>query len=274
MTWVSDHTLDHLRRVTEEPDLGGTRYRIEHELGRGGMGVVYQAWDVQLERAVALKVVDAPSGEARTLAHLEHPGIVPVYDAGALPDGRAYYAMRLVRGSRLDEFLSREPVLPARLRVFQKVCDAVAFAHHRGVIHYDLKPQNLMVGSFGEVFVMDWGIPAAGTPGYMAPETARDHRGDIFSLGRILQEITALNRPRPLAAVIARATAADPAARYVTIEDFAADVTRFLDALPVIAYRETAAERLRRFLRRNQVLLLLLAAYLAVKLALFFFRPG
>src|SRR5205085_2857291 len=113
----------------------------------------------------------------------------------------------------------------------------------RGVIHYDLKPQNLMTGSFGEVFVMDWGIPAAGTHGYMAPETPRDYRGDIFSLGRILEEITARNRPRPLAAVIARATADDPAARYVTVEALAADVTRFLDALPVSAYRETAAER-------------------------------
>jgi serine/threonine protein kinase len=274
MTWVPDRMLDHLARVAEEPDLTGTRYRMERELGRGGTGIVYQVWDAELERSMALKVVEAPNGEARTLAHLEHPGIVPVYDTGLLSDGRVFYAMRLARGSRLDEFLCREVSLPARLRVFERVCDAVAFAHDRGVVHYDLKPQNIMTGSFGEVFVMDWGVPAAGTAGYMAPERPRDHRGDVFSLGRILHDMTDRERPRALAAVIGRATSADPVSRYSTVAELAADVTRFLDGLPVSAYRESAGERLTRFVRRNQVLLLLLAAYVAVKLALFFFRPG
>ena len=158
MRFLPDSTLDHLRQVTERPDLSATRYRIEREIGRGGMGVVYEAWDSELERSVALKVIEGSPVEARTLAQLEHPGLVPVYDAGLLADGRGYYAMRLVRGQRFDDFLRAEPALPARLRMFQKVCEAVAFAHDRGIIHCDLKPQNLMAGNFGEVFVMDWGI--------------------------------------------------------------------------------------------------------------------
>jgi eukaryotic-like serine/threonine-protein kinase len=274
MTWVPDHLLDHLARVADEPDLAGTPYRLECELGRGGIGIVYQVWDMRLERSVALKVVEAPNREAKILAHLEHPGIVPVYDAGSLSDGRAFYAMRLVRGARLDEFLHRELSLPARLRVFEKVCDAVAFAHDRGVVHFDLKPQNIMTGSFGEVFVMDWGIPAAGTAGYLAPESTRDHRGDVFSLGRILWDVTARERPRALAAIIERAAADEPDRRYQNATELAADVTRFLDGLPVSAYRESTPERLARFVRRNQVLLLLLAAYVAVKLAIFFLRPA
>src|SRR5262245_33816126 len=102
MSFLSDRQLDHLRRVTEQPELSGTRYRIEREIGRGGMGIVYEAWDSTLERRVALKVINEGfAHEAKTLAQLEHPGLVPVYDAGTLPDGRGYYAMRLVRGSRL-----------------------------------------------------------------------------------------------------------------------------------------------------------------------------
>ena len=277
MTFLPDRTLDHLRAVTEQPDLSTTRYRVERELGRGGMGIVYEAWDGQLERLVALKVMDRPGAEAKILAQLEHPGLVPVYDAGVLPDGRGYYAMRVVRGRRFDEFLRYEPSLPTRLRMFQKVCEAVAFAHDRGVIHCDLKPQNLMAGSFGEVFVMDWGVArangetaAAGTPGYMAPESVLDFRSDIFALGRILKDLMPHSPPRALAAIAARASHADPEHRYPMVAELAGDVTRFLDGLPVDAYRETALERISRFVRRNQVLLLLLASYLIVKFAIFF----
>src|SRR5262245_35426956 len=137
MSFLSDSAFDHLREVVEQPDLSNTRYRIERELGRGGMGIVYQAWDAVLERSVAVKVIDGPPVEATTLAQLEHPGLVPVYDAGSLADGRGYYAMRLVRGRRFDEFLRNESSLPARLHIFQKVCEAVAFAHDRGVVHCD-----------------------------------------------------------------------------------------------------------------------------------------
>jgi hypothetical protein len=268
MSFLPDRALDHLREIA------ATRYEIEEEIGRGGMGIVYRARDFQLDRLVALKVIESgPLDEARTLAQLEHPGLVPVYDSGVLPDGRAYYAMRLVQGKRLDEFLRDEPSLPSRLRVFERICEAVAFAHSRGVVHCDLKPQNVMTGRFGEVFVMDWGIannslPPAGTPHYRCPEAAHTKRSDIFSLGRILEDFGLL--PRPLAAVAARATAADPAQRYPTVQELAADVARFLDRLPVTAYRETPVEQAVRFARRNHVLLLLLATYLVVKFALYF----
>jgi len=274
VTWVPDRLLDHLRDVTTTPDLAGTRYEIEREIGRGGMGVVYRARDTQLDRTVALKVIEAgPPDEPRTLARLEHPGLVPVYDSGTLPDGRTYYAMRLVEGKRLDDFLRNESALPARLRAFEKICEAVAFAHDRGVVHCDLKPQNVMTGAFGEVFVMDWGIantqvPGAGTPPYRCPEAERTPRSDIYSLGRMLEDLGPL--PRALASVAARAAALNPEARYATAQELAADVARFLDGLPVSAHREKVVERVARFGRKNHVLLLLLATYLVVKFALIF----
>src|SRR6516162_9590843 len=99
--WLSDEVLAHLRRVTAAPDLTGTRYELVEQIGRGGMGTVYLARDRELDRPVALKVLDVlPEGtqvEARVLARLEHPGIVPVHDAGVLPDGRFFYVMKLVR---------------------------------------------------------------------------------------------------------------------------------------------------------------------------------
>ncbi len=91
---LSDSVLDHLRRVAALPDLSGTRYELESEIGRGGLGTVYAAFDHLLDRRVALKVVEAPlAGEARLIAQLEHPAILPIHDAGTLPDGRAFYAM-------------------------------------------------------------------------------------------------------------------------------------------------------------------------------------
>jgi len=224
MNGLSDAALRHLRRVTAEPDLSGTPYEIVETLGHGGMGTVYLARDGRLDREVALKVVQLPDGppdlerllrEARVLARLEHPGIVPVHDAGLLPDGQAFYVMKRVRGSRLDEYARTAP-LAERLRAFERICEAVAFAHAHGVIHRDLKPENVMVGPFGEVLVMDWGVAKVrshpgsagiagivergeeggsttpgtthhgtahgtivGTPGYMAPE---QERGEVDRL--------------------------------------------------------------------------------------------
>jgi serine/threonine protein kinase len=217
VSFLSDAALERLRRAADLPDTEGTRYRIDREIGRGGMGTVYAARDVELDRDVALKVISVPDPdaadrmlrEARIVARLEHPGIVPVHDAGRLPDGRVYYAMKLVRGRRLDA-LGAGP-LPERLRIFVRICEAVAFAHSHGVVHRDLKPENVMLGAFGEVLVLDWGVakllaeaspvaasaersplppgaPAAapppparstlagtvvGTAGYMAPEQAQ-----------------------------------------------------------------------------------------------------
>src|SRR5262245_33809242 len=163
---MSDSALRRLRDAADAPDLTGTKYEIVGRIGQGGMGTVYRARDRELGREVALKVVRLPEGapdiaarmmrEARTLARLEHPGIVPVHDVGTLGDGRVFYAMKLVRGAPLDQL--GPTGLAERLRIVERVCEAVAFAHAHGVIHRDLKPQNVMVGPFGEVLVMDWGV--------------------------------------------------------------------------------------------------------------------
>ena len=161
---ISEPALDRLSAMFQGPDVGGTRYELISVLGRGGMGVVYLARDTVLDREVALKIVDRPSdgtpdaGEARVLARLEHPGIVPVHDFGQLPDGRLFYAMKRVRGDRLDRWLAAGRDLADRLGVFLRVCEAVGFAHAHGVVHRDLKPENVMVGEFGEVLVLDWGV--------------------------------------------------------------------------------------------------------------------
>src|SRR5260370_859075 len=168
MKFLSDGALERLREGADVPDLAGTRYRLLDRIARGGMGVVYTAEDENLQRRVALKILDLPGTdgdlanrlirEARVLATLEHPGIVPVHDVGTLADGRVFYTMKFVEGRRLDKYIESVNSFPDRLRIFLRICDAVAFAHARGVLHRDLKPANIMVGPFGEVLVMDWGL--------------------------------------------------------------------------------------------------------------------
>lgn len=293
----SDRVLDHLCGALGRPDLSGTRYQILDLIGRGGMGTVYRARDMQLDREVALKVIEIPAAdaqslleEARLLARLEHPGIVAVHDAGILPDGRAYCVMRRVEGQRLDAFLKPSPSLSERLNVFGKLCDAMAFAHSRGVIHRDLKPENIMIGAFGEVIVLDWGaaLPTAagryetgivvGTSRYMPPEQRRgeevDCRSDIYALGVLLEELLPAEAPRPLAAVAAKACSPEPAVRYSSVGEMAGDVLRYQDRLPVSAYAERPWEAMARFALRNRVLLLLLGTYALVRVLLFFLRPS
>ena len=271
---VSDPVLAHLRHVAALPDLAGTRYELEDEIGRGGMGVVYRAYDRQLDRRVALKVLDPGlAGEAQLIARLEHPAIVPVYEAGTLADGRAFYAMKLVAGTRLDHYLAGGHSLGERLRLVRRVGEAIAFAHARGVVHRDLKPQNVMVGEFGEVYVMDWGIEAvAGTPGFRAPEARLDERSDIYGLGAILRFVLPAKASPAVAAIAAKATSAEPAARYPDVRAFLADLERFQEGLAVEAWSEPWWHRLRRFGSRNAVLLWLLAAYAGIKFLLFFWR--
>ncbi len=168
MKWLSDQALDRLRAAAEMPDLSGTGYVLLDKLGEGGMGGVFRVQDTTLGRQVALKVIGIvdSSGElsarllreAKIIARLEHPGIVPVHDVGTLPDGRVFYTMKLVQGQRLDQHAAELGGVPERLRTFQKICEAVSFAHAHDVVHRDLKPQNIMVGRFGEVLVMDWGL--------------------------------------------------------------------------------------------------------------------
>ena len=208
------------------------RYVEGSLLGRGGMGEVRWLHDDLLQRDVARKTTLrglSPQAEARLLrearltAHLEHPGIVPVYDAGRDEEGRLYFTMRVVRGQTLARAFAESP--PPRLtgpwlRHFLDACEAVAYAHSVGVIHRDLKPSNILVGAFGETQVGDWGLAAwlndrplgptdepgeppgpgltrdgavVGTPAYMSPEQARGEpatpASDVWALGAVLYEL-------------------------------------------------------------------------------------
>jgi len=291
--WIGDGMLTHLRDVAEWPDVG-ERYEIQGRLGRGGMGVVYAARDRVLDRDVAIKVLDTidPSGvaarrledEARILGRLEHPGIVPVHDAGRLADGRVFYVMKLVRGKQLDAALDVSTSLNERLDLFLRICEAVSFAHALGIVHRDLKPQNVMLGRFGEVLVMDWGVAAAiasatvddavvGTPGFMAPEQSRggdgvDARVDVFALGVILETMLPAPAPKPLAAIARRASAAQADQRYDSVQLLARDIAQYRDGEPVTAYQESFLERLARFYSRYRVPIVLLVAYLIVRVIL------
>jgi tetratricopeptide (TPR) repeat protein len=182
------------------------RYRIEGEIARGGMGAILRAHDPELNRAQAVKVLlkelaGRPEVERRFLeeaqvaGRLQHPGVPPVHDVGRLDDGRPFFAMKLIQGRDLAELLEQQMCpaeeLPHWLGVFEQVCQAVAYAHSKGVIHRDLKPANIMVGAFGEVQVMDWGLakvlagagPGAGeAPEGNTLETARS--GDDWPLSQ------------------------------------------------------------------------------------------
>src|SRR5437016_7121764 len=297
MKFLSDRALERLRDAADLPDLSGTHYRLLERVARGGMGVVYAAEDERLQRRVALKVLDLPGTagdlanrlirEARVLARLEHPGIVPVHDVGTLADGRAYYTMKWVQGDRLDRHLARAAPLAERLRLFLRIADPVAFAHARGVLHRDLKPENVMVGSFGEVLVMDWGLakvlgdaesgPARstgesavlGTPGFMSPEqragssAALDARTDVYSLGALLEWMSGATAPAPLHAICGKATAARREDRYPDVRSLAADVAGFLDGEAVSAWSEGPIRRVLRLVRRHRVAAGIVLAYLA-----------
>jgi len=300
---LGDQVVARLRAQLAVPSVIAERYELRALLGRGGMGEVHRAYDRHLEREVAIKVLAtelaAPDiaerlhRESRVLARLEHPGIVPVYDAGTLDDGRVFYVMRLVDGMRLDAYAqaarSRGTTRGDLLRTVLRIAEAVGFAHERGVVHRDLKPSNVMIGPFGEVLVLDWGVATmlgargstAGTPGFIAPEarqrdTPADVRADIYSLGMLLRELLATHDEpinRPLASIVATATADDPARRYAGMADLAADLRRWLDGEPVSAHHESVWERLGRFGRRHQVAILLLLGYIVVR-SFIFFRRG
>lgn len=299
MNDLTDRAIVRLRETLEYPDLG-TRYEVIELVGRGGMGSVFRAFDSVLEREVAVKVLSLEAespvamelmkNEARSLAALDHSGIVAVHDAGTLEDGRPFYVMRFVRGLRIGDW-ARAAKLREILRSFTQVCDAVASAHARGVIHRDLTPSNIMVGEFGEVVVLDWGLAmrvadgdggvSAGTPGFLAPEQfdreslTIDARTDVFGLGAVLNALLRSQPeqiPPPLLAVIACATAFRQQARYPSAAALGDDVRRWMDAEPVSAYAEPLLERAGRLYQRHQVLVLLLVAYVGVRLLMFWLQ--
>ena len=165
--------------------LSAGRYRLLGEIARGGMGAVLKGHDAELGRELAVKIllrrhsrdpdiVRRFTEEAQIGGQLQHPGVVPVYDVGLLPDRRPFFAMKLVQGRTLAALLAERPNSDHdRTRfvgIFEQVCQAVAYAHARGVIHRDLKPSNVMVGTFGEVQVMDWGLAKVLTQGGIADE--------------------------------------------------------------------------------------------------------
>lgn len=250
--WDPDLGLAPVRAILE-----GKKYKVLATIGRGGMGVVHQARDLRIRRPVAMKVIRTASQfsrenvlrfveEAQLTGQLQHPNIVPVYEIGLDEQGEVFYTMKFVKGTTLDEVLRdlrtgkeeaiKKYPLPVLLNVFQKICDAVAYAHSMGVVHRDLKPDNVMLGEYGEVLVMDWGLAKkiahgisdehlgdhkpeppppdlrgfqtlngliVGTPPYIAPEAARGElenlnpRSDIYVLGAILYAILTLRPPYP-----------------------------------------------------------------------------
>jgi serine/threonine protein kinase len=376
VTQLPDTAVARLRANLSPPVLPDGRYTLHEVLGEGGMGTVYRGTDEMLRREVAVKIARGAVGpgstafaerlraEARVLAQLEHPGIVPVHDAGMLGDGRVYYVMKRVHGRTLAAALAGIPDLDRRLSVLERVADTLAFAHERGVVHRDLKPGNIMVGDFGEVLVMDWGVarlleesrppagemvtaaallspavvppavaelpdvpptvaelpdvpptvaelpdvpPAVpivspepgrtaagtvlGTPGFMAPEQAAagavDRRADVYSLGALLVYLlageppTASTPPRrlldanreaaaPLRAIAERCLAPEPAGRYESAAEMAEEIRRYRAGARVHAYRERWPERAARTFRAYRVPILLVLAYLAMRVVVAF----
>ncbi len=257
-TWVaSEYEAAGADDDTDDPGTGsvhGRRYREVREIGRGGMGVVLDVWDRHLRRSLAMKILPTSTGtgtphasggssrslrrffdEAWITGRLAHPGIVPVHDLGFDAAGRPFFTMTRIKGESLRTLIERsrddagsERSQARLLGIVLRVCEAITFAHAEGVIHRDLKPANVMVGSFGETYVLDWGLASTtsrlgpdgeattasvdapdrtragdvvGTPAYMAPEQAHgDHDAigpstDIYAIGAMLYHVVSGEPP-------------------------------------------------------------------------------
>lgn len=283
----------------DDLELGKGRYLCTQELGRGGMGVVVRARDRSLGRDVAIKLLKEPDRpgrlrrflrEAQVSGQLSHPNIVPVHDFGIDAAGRVYFTMQLIKGRTLGAHLDDLRAgragmpLPRLVRILVQVCNAIELAHSRDVIHRDLKPCNIMIGSYGEVLVMDWGLarvvetagqvsvdrtPSStdheeqeltregtvlGTPAYMSPEQAEGHnssldpRSDIYSLGAILYELLTLRAPavgRDVREVLTQVRSGS-IERPSAVAPVGRPVPRDLEAVVLRALAHQAVERYQR----------------------------
>jgi WD40 repeat protein len=309
------------------PEVARDSYVIERELARGGMGRILIAEDRRLARPVALKellvanaaLADRFSREVRITARLQHPGIVPVYEAGHWPGGEPFYAMKLVTGRSLEKVVQERTTLDERLRLVPnlvQLAEAMAYAHDQRIIHRDLKPANVLVGDYGETVVIDWGLAkdldevaddaaidgvvvdsmltqvgaVVGTPAYMAPEQARgekvDARADVYALGALMWHVlagmspvsgssadTVIQRvrdgvatrplaevepqvPAELATIVDLAMSTNPAARYPTARELAADLSAFQTGQLVGRHRYSNWQLVRRWVRRHRTAVL------------------
>lgn len=329
--------LDFIRQTaptTEPPPERLGDFRIIREVGRGGMGVVYEAEQVSLKRRVALKVLRLGpiadetamqrfQREAETIARLHHTHIVPIHAIGC-EQGVRYYAMQFIDGEDLGRWVQRgrehgtRPAVPDLAQWGLQAAEALAHAHERGVIHRDIKPSNLILDREGRIWLSDFGLARRlddtslslsgallGTPRYMSPEQASaaarlpvDHRTDIYSLGATLYELATgqpifdaaaphqviaqilhqepkaprriiADLPRDLETIILKCLGKEPAQRYATAGQLAADLRAFREHRPIAARRSSRTERTVRWLRRHRraVALAGVSAVLAVTAA-------
>ncbi len=217
------------------------RYHLLEQVGAGGMGIVWGAWDPELDRRVAIKLVKTELASARerivregqALAKLSHPNVVPIYDVGVV-DEQVYLVMEWVRGENLRTWATKPRTNREIAAVYRTAAQGLAAAHAAGLVHRDFKPDNAMIGADGRVRVLDFGLARghaeasdgarAGTPMYMAPEQADGDAlpaSDQFSVGISLHEALGKAPPRWLAEIIERATQPEPAQRFASMDDLA-----------------------------------------------------
>ena len=257
------------------PDLSGTDFVPLAEIGRGGMGVVYEAKQISLDRSVAVKVLSPYSAdnasfrsrfaaEARLVARLHHPNIVDIYAAGSA-NGHIFFAMELISGKTAQDHVF--PSLAEVVQLGAMLADALDYAHACGVVHRDVKPTNVFLessgvpklGDFGLACLVDGEMTSAGTRKYMAPECAdggaATPQSDQYALGATLLELATpflQNKPnRDLSAILDKATCSLPDARYPDLGAFASDLRRFLAGEPVTARPPSVVRRIGLWSRRN-----------------------
>jgi serine/threonine protein kinase len=275
------------------------------------MSLVFVARDESLGRNVVIKIlmpelaatlnVERFTREIKLVAKLQQANIVPVLTAGAA-GALPFYSMPFIEGLSLRQRMQQgpQPGLGESVRILGDIARALEYAHEHGVVHRDIKPENVLL-SGGTAVVTDFGIAKAinaaltqprgktltgagssvGTPGYMSPEQARgdveqlDTRSDTYSLGALLRSMLTVpvgsKMTRPLAAICGKATAEIPAVRYQSVPELAQDVSRYLDGLAVGAHRENLLERGARFYGRNRFFILLIAAYLVMRVLILVF---